>query len=100
MREAPSRFETCKRDARGKEGPDRATFVGSFTGMVFVETDKGPLDAGFMICPAIVSLRAVSRERNPRCIATIEVAIARAMTAAKAAKTGRILVMAPTMARR
>lgn len=27
VREAPSRFETCKRDARGKEGPDRATFM-------------------------------------------------------------------------
>ena len=34
-------------------GPNRVTFVGSFTGMIFVETDKGPLDAGFMVCPAI-----------------------------------------------
>lgn len=26
-REAPSRFDSCKRDARGKQGPDRATFM-------------------------------------------------------------------------
>ena len=26
-RNAPSRFDTCKRDARGKQGPDRATFM-------------------------------------------------------------------------
>jgi hypothetical protein len=37
-------------------GVNRATFVGSFTGMLFVETEKGPLDAGFMICPAIVDV--------------------------------------------
>lgn len=26
-RTAPSRFESCKRDARGKQGPDRAAFM-------------------------------------------------------------------------
>ncbi len=34
----------------------RSTFVGAFTGMVYIETDKGPLDAGFMVCPAIVDV--------------------------------------------
>jgi hypothetical protein len=34
----------------------RSTFVGSFTGMIYIETEKGPLDAGFMVCPAIVDV--------------------------------------------
>lgn len=53
-------------------GPDRATFVGSFTGMVFVETDKGPLDAGFMICPAIVDVNVNdgTQEGKGRCTIT------------------------------
>jgi hypothetical protein len=50
-------------------GPTRATFVGSFSGMVFVETEKGPLDAGFMICPAIldVDLTSGKQEARGRC---------------------------------
>jgi hypothetical protein len=50
-------------------GPNRATFVGSFTGMVFVETDKGPLDAGFMTCPAIVDVDMTNgtQEGKGRC---------------------------------
>lgn len=50
-------------------GVNRATFVGSFSGMVFVETDKGPLDAGFMICPAIVdvNLSDATQEGRGRC---------------------------------
>ncbi len=53
-------------------GPDRATFVGSFTGMVFVETEKGPLDAGYMTCPAIVDINIVdgSQEGKGRCTIT------------------------------
>lgn len=53
-------------------GPDRATFVGSFTGMVFVETEKGPLDAGHMTCPAIVdlNLKDGSQEAKARCTIT------------------------------
>jgi hypothetical protein len=53
-------------------GPTRATFVGSFAGMVFVETDKGPLDAGFMICPAIldVDLTSGKQEARGRCTIT------------------------------
>jgi hypothetical protein len=50
-------------------GPDRVTFVGSFAGMIFVETEKGPLDAGFMICPAIldVNVKDGSQEGKGRC---------------------------------
>jgi hypothetical protein len=50
-------------------GPDRATFVGSFTGMIFVETDKGPLDAGYMVCPAIldVNIKDGTQEGKGRC---------------------------------
>ena len=50
-------------------GPDRATFVGSFSGMIFVETEKGPLDAGFMICPAFldVNVKDGTQEGKGRC---------------------------------
>ncbi|MGH6890634.1 MAG: hypothetical protein ACREEP_00085 [Dongiaceae bacterium] len=53
-------------------GPDRATFVGSFTGMIFVETEKGPLDAGYMTCPAILDVNIVdgSQEGKGRCTIT------------------------------
>lgn len=53
-------------------GPTRATFVGSFSGMVFVETEKGPLDAGFMVCPAIVDVDLTSgnQEGKGRCTIT------------------------------
>lgn len=50
-------------------GVNRATFVGSFSGMIFVETEKGPLDAGFMVCPAIVDvdLTDATQEGKGRC---------------------------------
>lgn len=53
-------------------GPTRSTFVGSFSGMVFVETEKGPLDAGFMVCPAIldVNLTDGTQEGKGRCTIT------------------------------
>ena len=53
-------------------GPDRATFVGSFTGMIYVETEKGPLDAGLMTCPAIVdlNLKDGTQEGKARCTIT------------------------------
>ena len=53
-------------------GPTRATFVGAFSGMVFVETEKGPLDAGFMVCPAIldVDLTSGKQEAKGRCTIT------------------------------
>lgn len=53
-------------------GPERSTFVGSFTGMIFVETEKGPLDAGFMVCPAIVDVNVTdgTQEGKGRCTIT------------------------------
>jgi hypothetical protein len=53
-------------------GPNRATFVGSFSGMVFVETEQGPLDAGFMVCPAVldVDLSTGKQEAKGRCAIT------------------------------
>ena len=50
-------------------GPDRTTFVGSFTGMIFVETEKGPLDAGLMVCPAFVDVNPKdgTQEGKGRC---------------------------------
>ncbi|MBL8710235.1 MAG: hypothetical protein JNL25_13655 [Rhodospirillaceae bacterium] len=53
-------------------GPERATFVGSFTGIIFVETEKGPLDAGHMTCPAIVdlNLKDGTQEAKARCTIT------------------------------
>ena len=50
-------------------GPDQATFVGSFSGMIFVDTEKGPIDAGFMVCPAILTLNLKdgTQEGNGRC---------------------------------
>jgi hypothetical protein len=50
-------------------GPDRATFVGSLAGIIFVETDKGPLDAGYMICPAFldVNVKDGTQEGKGRC---------------------------------
>jgi hypothetical protein len=50
-------------------GPDRATFVGSFSGMIFIDTEKGPLDAGYMVCPAIldVNIKDGTQEGKGRC---------------------------------
>lgn len=53
-------------------GPDQATFVGAFSGMIFIETQKGPLDAGYMTCPAILTLNLKdgSQEAKGRCTVT------------------------------
>jgi hypothetical protein len=37
-------------------GLSRTTFVGSFSGMVFVNTEEGPIDSGYMICPTVVDI--------------------------------------------
>jgi hypothetical protein len=53
-------------------GPNRATFVGAFSGMVFVESQQGPIDAGFMVCPAVldVDLSTGKQEAKGRCAIT------------------------------
>ncbi len=37
-------------------GPKQATFVGALTGPMYVDTEKGPLQSGMMVCPAVVTL--------------------------------------------
>jgi hypothetical protein len=50
-------------------GPNRMTFVGAFTGMIYIETQKGPLDAGYMTCPAVVDVNVSdgTQEAKGRC---------------------------------
>jgi len=35
-------------------GANEATFIGTISGTVYVETDKGPVDGGRMVCPAML----------------------------------------------
>jgi hypothetical protein len=37
-------------------GEKEATFVGAFSGVLYLESGEGPLDAGYMICPVVVDL--------------------------------------------
>jgi hypothetical protein len=37
-------------------GETRLTFVGSFSGVVYVEQEQGPVDAGFMTCPTVLDI--------------------------------------------
>src|SRR5215475_14422908 len=37
-------------------GAKEVTFVGSLTGTVYAETDKGPLESGSLVCPAMVRI--------------------------------------------
>ena len=52
-----------------QSGPNERTFVGSVTGRIYVETDKGPTDAGEMICPMKlrVNTQTGSQEMSGRC---------------------------------
>ena len=52
-----------------QSGPNEKTFVGSVTGRVYVETDKGPTDAGEMICPLKlkVNTQTGSQEMSGTC---------------------------------
>lgn len=53
-------------------GPNDATFVGTIAGAVYVDTDKGPVEAGHMVCPAIVeiNLNDGSQTGTARCTIT------------------------------
>lgn len=55
-------------------GPQEATFVGAFAGTVYVETEKGPIRSGQMVCPAIVTidLDDGSQQGTGRCSVTAE----------------------------
>jgi hypothetical protein len=39
-----------------QSGENRLTFVGSFSGIVYVEQDQGPVAAGFMACPMVLDI--------------------------------------------
>jgi len=39
-------------------GPKELTFVGALSGTIYVETEKGPLESGKLVCPAMVRINA------------------------------------------
>jgi hypothetical protein len=41
-----------------------ATFVGTLDGIVYVNTDKGPVEAGQMVCPAVVQIDLTSGKQT------------------------------------
>jgi len=45
-------------------GPKEATFVGTISGTVYVLTEKGPIEGGQMICPAIVRVNMDDGSQN------------------------------------
>ncbi len=53
-------------------GPKEAVFVGVLAGTVYVETEKGPLESGQMVCPAMVTIDLTdgSQTGNGRCTIT------------------------------
>lgn len=62
-------------NARGQifdTGENRMTFVGSFTGIVYVDGAQGPMDAGYMICPTVVDVNTVDgkEQAKGRCTVT------------------------------
>jgi hypothetical protein len=40
--------------------PDEMTFVGTLDGIVYVNTDEGPVEAGQLLCPAVVRINGLS----------------------------------------
>jgi hypothetical protein len=61
--------------ARGQiydTGEKRKTFVGSFEGIVYVDQDQGPIDAGYMICPTVLDVNTEDgkEQGNGRCTFT------------------------------
>jgi hypothetical protein len=53
-------------------GTNEATFIGTITGTVYVETDKGPIDGGRMVCPAmlLVNIEDGTQSGTGRCSIT------------------------------
>jgi len=52
--------------------PKEVTFVGALSGTVYVETEKGPLESGKLVCPAMVkiNLEDGSQTGTGRCTIT------------------------------
>ncbi len=55
-------------------GEDKGTFVGAIVGQLFVESEKGPLHAGRIICPAMmqIDLENGKQAGSGRCTITAE----------------------------
>jgi hypothetical protein len=53
-------------------GVDEATFIGAISGTVYVETEKGPVDSGQMVCPAmlLINTKDGSQSGAGRCAIT------------------------------
>jgi hypothetical protein len=53
-------------------GPKQVTFVGAFTGTMYIDTEKGPLASGSMVCPAVVTIDSDdgTQEGKGRCTIT------------------------------
>ena len=51
---------------------NEATFIGSISGTVYVETDKGPIASGLIACPATVRINLESGAQNgsANCVTT------------------------------
>ena len=51
-------------------GLKELTFVGALTGTMYIETEKGPLASGTMICPAVVTIDTDdgSQDGKGRCV--------------------------------
>ncbi len=51
-------------------GPTERTFVGALTGTMYIDTEKGPLASGAMVCPAVVTINSDdgSQEGKGRCV--------------------------------
>ena len=48
-------FATWQGDGQTLQtGTNETTFIGTIAGTVYVETDKGPIDGGQMVCPAML----------------------------------------------
>lgn len=57
-----------------RTGDSEATFVGTISGIVYVETEKGPVASGSMVCPAIlqVNMNDGSQHGTGRCNLTAD----------------------------
>lgn len=55
-----------------ESGPHSGTFVGAISGMLFVQTEKGPTRGGFMVCPATLEIDLVNATQRGqgKCVIT------------------------------
>jgi hypothetical protein len=53
-------------------GVNEATFIGAISGTVYVETEKGPIDSGQIVCPAmlLIGLESGAQTGSGRCTVT------------------------------